>query len=56
MTQNGKYRPFNRMGMEESSSPLLKMSFETTGKYLADAALNREVDWGSNTSARLVLG
>ena len=34
MTFNGSYRPFNRNGMEESSSPFMKMSFETTMKYL----------------------
>ncbi len=34
VTFNGDYRAFNRQGMEESSSPFLKMSFETTMKYL----------------------
>ena len=39
MTFNGEYRPFNRIGMEESSSPFLKMSYETTAQYLASACL-----------------
>lgn len=34
ITYNGDYRAFNRIGMEESSSPFLKMSYETTMKYL----------------------
>jgi len=38
MTFNGEYRAFNRIGMEESSSPFLKMSYETTMKYLVNAA------------------
>lgn len=39
MTFNGEYWPFNRIGMEESSSPFLKMSYETTAQYLASACL-----------------
>jgi len=38
MTFNGDYRAFNRIGMEESSSPFLKMSYETTMKYLVNAS------------------
>lgn len=34
VTYNGDYRAFNRIGMEESTSPFLKMSYETTMKYL----------------------
>jgi DNA-directed RNA polymerase I subunit RPA1 len=34
ITFNGDYRAFNRIGMEESNSPFLKMSYETTMKYL----------------------
>ena len=33
ITYNGDYRAFSRIGMEESSSPFLKMSYETTMKY-----------------------
>lgn len=39
MTFNGEYWPFNRIGMEESSSPFLKMSYETTAQYLTNACL-----------------
>jgi len=40
VTFNGDYRAFNRQGMEESSSPFLKMSFETTMKYLVQSSVN----------------
>lgn len=38
MTFNGDYRAFNRIGMQESSSPFLKMSYETTMQYLVGAS------------------
>jgi len=56
MTYNGEYRPFNRIGMEESSSPFLKMSFETTAQYLTAACLFQEKDDNSTPSSALVLG
>lgn len=39
ITFNGDYRAFNRIGMEESNSPFLKMSYETTMKYLIQSSL-----------------
>jgi DNA-directed RNA polymerase I subunit RPA1 len=42
--------------MEESSSPFLKMSFETTMKYLVQSSVNRDVDWIKSPSSALVLG
>ncbi len=56
ITHNGEYRPFNRIGMEESSSPFLKMSFETTMHYLINSALAQDVDDMSTPSSALVLG
>jgi len=38
ITFNGDYRAFNRIGMEQCSSPFLKMSFETTMKYLISSS------------------
>lgn len=38
-TFEGSLRPFNRIGMATSTSPLLKMSFETTVQFLTEAAL-----------------
>lgn len=56
ITFNGDYRPFNRIGMEESSAPFLKMSFETTMKYLVNACLNQDTDNMKTPSSALVLG
>ena len=56
ITFNGDYRAFNRIGMEESSSPFLKMSFETTMRYLVSACLGKERDLMDTPSSALVLG
>jgi DNA-directed RNA polymerase I subunit RPA1 len=56
MTFNGDYRAFNRIGMEESSSPFLKMSYETTMKYLVGASLVNERDDMSAPSSAIVIG
>lgn len=56
MTFNGDYRAFNRIGMEESSSPFLKMSYETTMKYLVSASTVNEKDDMSAPSSAIVMG
>lgn len=56
MTFNGDYRAFNRIGMEESSSPFLKMSYETTMKYLVSASAANEKDDMSAPSSAIVMG
>ena len=56
VTYNGDYRAFNRIGMEESSSPFLKMSFETTMKYLVASALVQDTDWMTSPSSAIVVG
>ena len=56
ITFNGDYRAFNRIGMEESCSPFLKMSFETTMKYLIGSCLNKDTDDLSTPASALVLG
>jgi len=56
MTFNGDYRAFNRIGMEESSSPFLKMSYETTMKYLVAASQAIEKDDMSAPSSAVVMG
>lgn len=56
VTFNGDYRAFNRIGMEESSSPFLKMSFETTMKYLVQSSATKDTDWIRSPSSALVLG
>lgn len=39
MTFEGGYKPFNRFGINSNPAPLAKMSFETTMKFLSDAAM-----------------
>jgi DNA-directed RNA polymerase I subunit RPA1 len=56
MTRSGGYVPMNRMGMNECSSPLLQMSFETTCNFLTRAAQEGLADNMESPSARIVLG
>ncbi|CAG8675523.1 15003_t:CDS:2, partial [Acaulospora colombiana] len=56
MTFEGQFKPFNRMGIDSNPSPLLKMSFESTCNFLAQATLFGDVDMLSSPSARLALG
>ena len=56
MMQQGDYRPCSRAGMETSTSPLLKMSFETAAAFLVDATLKGAVDELDSPSAKIVLG
>lgn len=56
MTQGGGFRPMNRMGIEAHGSPYLKMSFETTTKFLTDALLSGEHERMVSPSARIVMG
>uniref|UniRef100_A0A7S2ZAA3 DNA-directed RNA polymerase subunit n=1 Tax=Rhodosorus marinus TaxID=101924 RepID=A0A7S2ZAA3_9RHOD len=56
MTANGGYRPFNRSGMDTAPSGIQKMSFETSLKFLTDAAMNAEIDHLESPSARIAVG
>jgi DNA-directed RNA polymerase I subunit RPA1 len=56
MTFQGNYRSFNRIGMELASSPLLKVSFETSMIYLMNSCITKESDFGDSSSSRIVLG
>jgi len=56
MTFNGNYRAMNRIGMRENSSPLLKMSYETTAMFLVESALETGSDLMESPAARIVLG
>ena len=56
ITYSGDYRAFNRIGMEESSSPFLKMSYETTMKYLVQSSISKDTDWITSPSSALVIG
>lgn len=57
MTHSGGFRAFNRNGLVlDSSSPLAKMSFETTVGFLRDAVLERDYDNLRSPSSRIVVG
>jgi DNA-directed RNA polymerase I subunit RPA1 len=56
MTFQGGYRPCNRMGINSSPSPFLKMSFETATTFLMDATLQKQTDHLESPSARIVMG
>lgn len=48
MSFSGYIKAMNRTGMNDHASALLRMSFETTMKFLIQAGLNKEFD--NNTS------
>ncbi len=52
----GGYRACNRIGIESSVSPFLKMSFETAAHFLTDATLKHSSDDLRTPSARLCVG
>ncbi|KAL2006706.1 hypothetical protein VTN00DRAFT_9374 [Thermoascus crustaceus] len=57
MTQGGGFRAFNRNGLvKDGSSPLAKMSFETTVGFLKEAVLERDWDNLKSPSSRIVAG
>lgn len=56
MTHMGGYRACNRIGIEASTSPFLKISFETAASFLVAATLHGDVDPLTSPAARIVLG
>lgn len=56
MTHAGGYRACNRLGMESSTSPLLKMSFETAAHFLTDASLKHSADDLRSPASRICVG
>ncbi|KAK5168732.1 uncharacterized protein LTR77_006041 [Saxophila tyrrhenica] len=56
MTRDGAYQAFSRMGYRGSTSPFMKMSFETTVGFLRDAVLEGEEEGLKGPSARIVVG
>lgn len=56
MTQNGTYKPFNRIGMQDSNSPFLKASFETSTAFLSDSCIRQDFDNNTTPSSSIVLG
>merc|ERR1712100_851400 len=56
MTFSGEYKACNRVHMDAKASPWLKMSFETTMKFLSETALSGGFDPIRSPSASLVVG
>jgi DNA-directed RNA polymerase I subunit RPA1 len=56
MTRGGGFVGFNRGGLSGSVSPFMKMSFETTVGFLADAVNDGDWDDLSSPSSRIVIG
>ena len=56
ITFQGKYRSFSRVGISYSSSPLLKMTYETTLQFLMEACETKAIDKGNTPSSRIMLG
>ncbi|GAA5891337.1 hypothetical protein JCM6882_004661 [Rhodosporidiobolus microsporus] len=56
MTCEGGYKPFNRTGLSNNSSPFLRASFETSAANIAEAAIYGDFDTVVGPSARISLG
>ncbi len=56
MCQQGGYRPFSRVGINDSTSPFLKMTYETATAFLTEASVRGDVDKLTNPSAAIVMG
>ncbi|NXH11506.1 RPA1 polymerase, partial [Bucco capensis] len=56
MCFEGFYKPLNRLGIQSSSSPLQQMTFETSYKFLKEAAMMGALDELRSPSACLVVG
>mmetsp|Transcript_89860 Transcript_89860/g.155545 ORF Transcript_89860/g.155545 Transcript_89860/m.155545 type:complete len:1820 (-) Transcript_89860:78-5537(-) len=56
MSQAGGFRPFNRIGMKDCTSPFLQMSYETTMQFCSTACKERISDALSTPASCLVVG
>ncbi|KAI6242657.1 DNA-directed RNA polymerase subunit [Aphelenchoides fujianensis] len=56
MTNTGSILPFSRGAMSNNSSPLQKMTYETTLSFMRDAIMRADEDFLDSPSARLVTG
>jgi DNA-directed RNA polymerase I subunit RPA1 len=56
MTHQGGYRPFNRGGISNHASPILKMSFETSMNFLSAACHDVQMDSLRSPAAAIVVG
>jgi len=56
MTYEGEFKPMSRIGMKETSSAFLQMSFETTANFLKQACMVKDTETMMSPSANIVLG
>ena len=56
MTFDGTYKPFNRIGIENNTSPLQQMTFETAVGFLRAATLGGKRDSLASPSSCIVVG
>lgn len=56
MTFGGKIRGMSRGCIEENISPFLKMSYETCGRFLTNAAFYNQIDEMKTPSSQIILG
>ena len=56
MTFEGGFKAMNRVGIDQTSSTFLQMSFETTVHFLRQAATGKHIDMMDSPSANIVLG
>ena len=56
VTFGGCIKAMNRNWMNYNPSPLLRMTFETSVKYITEAALKCEVDTCNTPSSKIILG
>jgi DNA-directed RNA polymerase I subunit RPA1 len=56
MTSGGGYRGCSRQGISTCTSPLLKMSFETSAVFLTEAAVKGTTDSLGSAASKIVLG
>lgn len=56
MTFSGNIKAMNRNWMSYSASPFLRMSYETSVKFITNAALHCEIDTCKSPSSSIILG
>lgn len=56
MTFDGSIQPLSRKGMDASTSPLQQMSFESSLRFLKEAAINGRKDPLESPSSRIMMG
>ena len=56
LTFGGMVKAMNRIWMKYNPSPFLRMTFETSVKFITDAALHCEVDRCNTPSSQIIMG